>query len=405
MDDKKSTLYLALLCIILVIWGSVLDGKRIHVKEVLEAENAELLTQVQESQANFDAANAKQSKLARKLKQVKRELTALKARNRELQKLNEELRAELQKIRILKEEAEKKQAEALKAAEDARVNAGKGVVPSPAGPTDEGARIHRLEQKLDQLIRERDELRSKTSMDTEKALAASLAVSDLESQLRFCREQIRQYQQDARETRDLKSRIRQLEWELSSRTQELWDTRLNLSADLDACTRRLMQASLEGNRTPPPHHPPAPCVAKKMKRGGGMEGGPPCKKGGEKCRDCPRVKQLEAKLQAYSTRIEALQHQLYNANLQSLQEIEQLKRALKEQSTNCLHSIDAAEDLDTKIQGKNSEIEKLKAEIREKETELLKVREELEQYKKNTEALLEQIRQQRALIKKLKSKQ
>jgi len=404
MDDRKTTLYLALLCIVLVIWGSVLDGKRKHVQEVLEAENAELLTLVDETRASFEEASTRQSELAHKLKSLQRELKILKARNRELQKLNKQLKAELQEARILRKEAEKKAAEAVK-------NAARPAAPvlQTAPPAhNDNIRIRELEKKLDRLIRERDGMRSSYRRDSEDNFTASLAVTELESQLRFCREQVRGLKEDSIELRELKSRVRELERQLASKTQELWDTRLNLSADLDNCTRQLMRASEQAAAKPPAPPGPPPCMKKMEQTGKAEAAQKPCakkcaKKGSDcKCPDCPRLKEMEAKLQTCSCRLEQMQKEFHDSNIRHMEEIAQLKKALAGKMAMPKPSGETVEksvpppEIELGIKEKDAEIARLKAEIGQKEKEL-------SQYRKNTEALLEQIRLQRAELKKLKA--
>ncbi len=395
MGDRKTTLYLALLCIVLMVWGSVLDGKRKHVREVLEAENAELLTLVDETQANYEEANTKQAQLARKLESLKKELAALKVRNDELQKLNEELKAQLEEAISLRKEAEKKAQEAARSNTQA----------AQASPSaEDNARIKELERKLNSLIRERDEARYAWRRDSEDRFSSSLALTDLESQLRFCREQVRGLKEDSLELRDLKSRVKELERELASRTQELWNTRLTLSADLDTCTRQLMKASAEVAAPPPPPEPP--CKMKMMKKEEKPASGEqkPCEKKcmknkGKECKcDCPRMKQMEAKLQACSSRLEAMEKELNDSNARHLEEMAQLKKALAGKIAPPAPEVEkpAPVDIPQEIKNRDAEIERLKAEIGKKEQELA-------QYKRNTEALLQQIRQQRAEIKKLKA--
>ncbi len=396
MDDRKTTLYLALLCIVLVIWGSVLDGKRKHIKEVLEAENAELLTLVDETRAHCKQANTRQAELAGKLKKLQKEIAVLKVKNSELMQLNEGLKTQLQEARLLRQEAEKKAQEAARAAVQA---------PQAASSAEDNARIKELERKLDSLIRERDEIRSSWRRDSENRFSSSLAMTDLESQLRFCREQVRGLKDDSLELRDMKSRVRELEKELASRTQELWNTRLTLSADLDTCTRQLMKASSEAASRPPAE---PPCMMKmKAEKSGAAGEQKPCekkcmqKKGKEcKCKECPKLKQIEARLQACNSRLEIMEKELNDANARHLEEIAQLKKALagKIVPPAQLVAKPAPPDIPREIKERDAEINRLRDEINEKEKELA-------QYKKNTEALLQQIRQQRSEIKKLKAAQ
>lgn len=408
MNDKKITLYLVLLCIILMIWGSVLDGKRMRLKEVLEAENAELVTLVDEAGAKFEEAADRENALSRKLRKMQREIKTLKVKNTKLQKLNDQLRAELEEVRALKQAVEKKSREAVMAAEQAA--AARNIQPQPAAsPSNrDSLRIREVEKKVDQLMqlmRERDNMRSGLNKNRETAFASSLAVSDIESQLRFCREQVREYRAGSGEINYLKKKIERLEKELDSRTRELWETRLSMSSDLDACTMRLMEVSRRTFDKARRHVPPKPPCMMKIKPEVGPDGGNPLpqerKKRCGKCREC---KDMQARLQAYGSRMQALQDELYRANHHSLAEIEQLKRALREKSLECHDSMGSAERKKAQLEEKNTEINRLHKEIRGREVELDAAGKELDQYRKNTEALLEQIRQQRAEIKKLKGR-
>ncbi len=408
MDDRKTTLYLAVLCIILVIWGSVLDGKRKKVQEVLEAENAQLMTLVDTTREHYKEATSKQAELARKLRGLQRELKIFKEKTRELKKLNKDLKAQLQKATILRQEAEKKAAQAVKEAAEARASMPQPAVQrAPACNDNQNFRIRELEKKLDRLIRERDEMRSQKEKDQLRA-APSISLVDLQSQLRFCREQVRGLREDTKELQDLRARVRELERQLASRTQELWDTRLSLSADLDTCTRRLMEASAKVER-PPVQPAPPPCMVKmeQAEKAMGKAAKPCAKKPGMMMGSGPqgqnsRLKEMEAMLKACSSRIEALEKELHDTNVRHLAEIEELKRALAAKGPPVL-----AQEKEEKsappavidqriIKEKDAEIQRLKAEISKKDAEIA-------HFKKNTEALLQQIRKQRAEIKRLKA--
>ncbi len=409
MDDRKTTLYLAVLCIILVIWGSVLDGKRKKVQEVLEAENAQLMTLVDKTREHYKEATSKQAELARKLRGLQRELKIFKEKTRELKKLNKELKAQLEKATILRQEAEKKAAQAVKEAAEAKLKASvpqPAVQRAPACDDDQSFRIRELEKKLDRLIRERDEMRSQKEKD-QSSVAPSISLVDLQSQLRFCREQVRGLREDTRELQDLRARVRELERQLASRTQELWDTRLSLSADLDTCTRRLMEASAKVER-PPVQPAPPPCMAKmeQAEKAMGKAEKPcakkPCMMGGGPQGQNPRLKAMEAMLKACSSRIEALEKELHDTNVRHLAEIEELKRALAAKGPPVLDQAKEEKSappavIDQRIiKEKDAEIQRLKAEISKKDAEIA-------HFKKNTEALLQQIRKQRAEIKRLKA--
>ncbi len=410
MDDKKTTLYLALLCVILIIWGSVLDGKRMHTKEVLEAEKAELLSTLDKTSAEYNEAKARQADLSRKLTQLQQKLKEVKAENAELRELNKKLEAELE---TQKADAEKRAAsDQAKASDSGQVSAAS---PAPAATPLLDSRLRDLESKVDRLVHEWNEARSRNAGNQQNAFA----VSELQNSLNACRERVSRYQQDAGEAAMLRSRIRQLEWELSSRTQELWNTRLSMSADLDACTRRLMEASMPkpGQVMPAPRnlrHAEAgqsakaeACQCRGQKQNQDCKN---CKKAGDKsqackCQNCPRIKKLRKKLLAYSSRIEALQQQLYSSNLQSLKEIEELKRALKEKNDQCLRLLGAKANNAQPAASHAEQTKQLSEELQSRQKKLSEVSAELEQYKKNTEALLEQIREQRAEIRRLKEAQ
>lgn len=410
MDDKKITLYLALLCIFLMIWGSVLDGKRMRLKEVLEAENADLMVLVDEASAKFEEATSRQNVLSRKLDRMQRQVKKLKARNSKLQKVNDQLRAEMEELRRLRLEAEQKSQEAAMAAEKAMA-AGKASQPTSVSlsPGD-SLRIQELEKKVDQLMHDQNNLRSGLHKKQKTAFGSSIAVSDIESQLRFCREEVRECQADSGETGYLKKRVERLEKELDFRTRELWETRLSMSSDLDACTMKLMEVSRKSFERAQRHAIPKPPCMQEIKSEGepAAAGKGKCGKCGKckkcsKCEKCPKCKEMQARLQTYISRVNALQDELYRANHRSIAEIEQLKRALREKNLECHDSMGSAEHLKAQIADKDIEIKKLQEEIRGREMELDVARSELEQYRKNTEALLEQIRQQRATIKKLKT--
>ncbi len=411
MDDRKTTLYLAVLCIILMIWGSVLDGKRLHLKEVLEAENAELVHLVNETRASYAKAASTQEELQNKLAKLQKQLSDLKQKNQELQKINDILKAELEKEKKLRQEAEAKAAEV-------KPQAVSNSQPATANFA-ENLQVKGLQERVQQLIREREELQAKIIAERQNAFSSSLKVTELESQLRYCRERMNQLADGAQETRELRNRVRELERQLAERTQELWNTRLSLSADLDTCTRQLMKATLAP--PPPPPAPAAappvpPCKAGMGKPGpGGKPGCGNCQtpkgqaargpaKGPGGCSGCIELKNLKMQLDACSTRLESLQKQFKESGMRYLEEIAQLKKAIMGNKSG--ETPKPVTDIQTegklpppeglKITCPNEEIQKLKAEIEEKEKELA-------QYKKNTEALLEQIREQRAQIKRLKA--
>ncbi len=94
-----------------------------------------------------------------------------------------------------------------------------------------------------------------------------------------------------------------------------------------------------------------------------------------------------------------MEKELRDSNARHIEEIAQLKRALSGKlappQPPCLKPVPPP-DIPQEIKEKDAEIERLRTEINEKEKELA-------QYKKNTEALLDQIRKQRAEIKKLRA--
>ncbi len=403
MDDRKTTLYLAVLCIILMIWGSVLDGKRLHIKEVLEAENAELATLVDETRASYAKAASSQLELQRKLAKLQEQIAELKSKNQELQKLNKELKAELEKEKKLREQAEAK-ADSAKAAPCGSTVA----AVTAASASGSQFRIQELEARVTQLIRQREELQSQLRSEQQNSFSASLKLTELESQLRYCRERMSRLEEEKRDADRLRSRIRELESQLADRTQELWNTRLSLSADLDACTRQLMNAASPGAgsaATTGQGKGKLNCTGCNKAPGAAMQAGM-AGKTGCKCKNmqnCMELKKLKMQLDACSTRLDSLQKQFKESGARYLEEIAQLKQAIASKNgaslapkPPCAAEKPLPPPADLKLTTANDDVAKLKAEIAAKEKEL-------QEYKKNTEALLEQIRQQRAEIKRLKA--
>ncbi len=402
MDDRKTTLYLAVLCIILMIWGSVLDGKRLHIKEVLEAENAELASLVDETRASYAKAASSQLELQRKLAKLQEQIAELKAKNQELQKLNKELKAELEKEKKLREQAETR-ADAAKTAPSGSTVA----AATAASASGSQFRLQELEARVTQLIRQREELQTQLRSEQQNSFSASLKLTELESQLRYCRERMSRLEEEKRDADRLRSRIRELESQLADRTQELWNTRLSLSADLDACTRQLMNAASPGAgsaATPGQGKGNFKCMGKCKKAAAMQEeaaGKPGCKC--KNMQNCMELKKLKMQLDACSTRLDSLQKQFKESGARYLEEIAQLKKAIASKNgvslapkPPCAAEKPLPPPADLKLTTANDDIAKLKAEIAAKEKEL-------QEYKKNTEALLEQIRQQRAEIKRLKA--